>query len=563
MLKLAHVVLAAVFALSFAACRDRSKERAKPAPGKADVPTATTTLPKSKNKRQIPPPPDVGAIPADAKKSASGLAFKLLQSSDKSEHPGPNDTVLVHYTGWKSTGEMYISTTTRGVPQSMSLAQAPTGWGEALRMMTVGEKRRLWMPARLAFANSNNKNKDDLMVYEVELLEIKAAPTTPADLAGPPPGTATTKAGIAYRTLSAGKDTTTAKEWDEVTINFSGWTRDGRLIASSVVSDKPQTFALYRKGQWWPEVIGTMSAGQKSRFWIPGELSTRPRERRLGDLVFDIELISIKAQNPPPPVPENLTAPADAKKTASGIPYEILASGKGKTKPVAQSLVKVNFTVWTESGALQDSSIIRGEPGDFAMNRLPVPLWAKVLEEMVVGDRWRVWVSGDKMPQRGRKAKPEGFIFEFELIEINQRPKPPAAPKDVAKPPASAKKTDKGVFYVVLEPGKGSAHPQPTDRVAVNYTGWSTDGKMFDSSIPSAQPSKFRLNGVIKGWTDGLQTMVVGDKTRFWIPEALAYKDQPGRPQGMLVFDVELLEIIASPKRPKRPKRPKQPKRRP
>ena len=554
MTKLAHLTLAAVVALSFAACRDKSKSKAKPDPAVEAL--TPTNIPKGKNKAQIPPPPDVGAIPADAQKSASGLAFKLLQSSDKTEHPGPNDTVMVHYTGWRSTGEMYISTMTRGVPQPMSLANAPAGWGEALRMMTVGEKRRLWMPAKLAFASAQAKGKDDLMVYEIELLEIKPAPALPTDLAGPPPGTATTKSGIAYRTLTPGKNKTTAKEWDEVTISFSGWSKDGRLIASSVMNEKPQSFALYRKGQWWPEVIGTMTTGQKSRFWIPAELSTRPREKRLGDLVFDIELLSIKAQNPPPPVPKDLTAPADAKQTAGGISYKALARGKGKTRPDAQSLIKLHFTVWTETGALQDSSVIRGEPAAYGMNRLPIPLWAQVLEKMVVGDRWQVWIPGDKMPQRGRKAKPEGFIFEFELVEVKERPKPPAAPEDVAKPPASAKKTDQGVFYVVLKAGTGTAHPQPTDRVAVHYTGWTTDGKMFDSSIPSAEVAKFRLNGVIKGWTDGMQTMVEGEKTRFWIPEELAYKDQPGRPQGMLVFDVELVEIVKGPQRPQRPQRP-------
>jgi peptidylprolyl isomerase len=70
---------------------------------------------------------------------------------------------------------------------------------------------------------------------------------------------------------------------------------------------------------------------------------------------------------------------------------------------------------------------------------------------------------------------------------------------------------------------------------------------MFDSSVARGQPAEFRLDGVIKGWTEGLQRMVVGDKMRFWIPAALAYGDsprRPGLPAGMLVFDVELLDII-------------------
>ena len=66
---------------------------------------------------------------------------------------------------------------------------------------------------------------------------------------------------------------------------------------------------------------------------------------------------------------------------------------------------------------------------------------------------------------------------------------------------------------------------------------------MFDSSVARGEPVEFPLNGVIAGWTEGLQLMVVHDKARFWIPEQLAYRGKPGRPAGMLVFDVELLAI--------------------
>jgi peptidylprolyl isomerase len=97
----------------------------------------------------------------------------------------------------------------------------------------------------------------------------------------------------------------------------------------------------------------------------------------------------------------------------------------------------------------------------------------------------------------------------------------------------------------VLQKGKGTRHPTATDRVKVHYSGWTTDGKMFDSSVTRGEPITFGLNGVIKGWTEGVQLMVEGEKTRFWIPANLAYGDnpRPGAPAGMLVFDIELLEI--------------------
>ncbi len=80
----------------------------------------------------------------------------------------------------------------------------------------------------------------------------------------------------------------------------------------------------------------------------------------------------------------------------------------------------------------------------------------------------------------------------------------------------------------------------------MHYTGWTTAGKMFDSSVLRGQPATFPLNRVIKGWTEGVQLMVEGEKTRFWIPAELAYgtNPRPGAPSGMLVFDVELLKIL-------------------
>ena len=116
------------------------------------------------------------------------------------------------------------------------------------------------------------------------------------------------------------------------------------------------------------------------------------------------------------------------------------------------------------------------------------------------------------------------------------------APADVAAAPADAETTASGLASKVLEAGSGSTHPTATSNVTVHYTGWTTDGRMFDSSVTRGQPATFPLNGVIRGWTEGVQFMVVGEKRRFWIPEELAYGGRRD-PRGMLVFDVELIAI--------------------
>ncbi|MEJ6580122.1 MAG: FKBP-type peptidyl-prolyl cis-trans isomerase [Akkermansiaceae bacterium] len=109
--------------------------------------------------------------------------------------------------------------------------------------------------------------------------------------------------------------------------------------------------------------------------------------------------------------------------------------------------------------------------------------------------------------------------------------------------PSNAETTYSGLQSVVLQPGNGGLTPHRFSTVTAHYTGWTTDGKMFDSSIPRGQPSSFPLGNVIPGWTEGLQLMSVGEKRRFWIPANLAYGNNPGggKPSGTLVFDVELL----------------------
>ncbi len=120
-----------------------------------------------------------------------------------------------------------------------------------------------------------------------------------------------------------------------------------------------------------------------------------------------------------------------------------------------------------------------------------------------------------------------------------------AAPADVAAAPSDATVTESGLAYKVLKSGTGDEYPGRNSYVEVHYTGWTTDGQMFDSSVTRGSTISFPLNRVISGWTEGVQLMRVGDSFRFWIPAHLAYGNNPGggRPGGMLVFDVELFNI--------------------
>jgi FKBP-type peptidyl-prolyl cis-trans isomerase len=259
---------------------------------------------------------------------------------------------------------------------------------------------------------------------------------------------------------------------------------------------------------------------------------------------------------PPPPAPpapaDVAAAPADAKTTASGLASKVLFRGKAGTgtgvHPGPHDRVTVQYSGWTSEGKFFDSSITRGEPSILSLDSV-IKGWVEGLQLMVKGEKRRFWIPadlayGDTPSNPNVPAGP--LVFDVELIDFVKVIEPPQAPEDLETPPKDAKRTSSGLFYKILKHGKGKNHPTADNTVEVHYSGWTTDGKLFDSSVTRGQPATFPLDGVIKGWTEGLQLMAVGDKARFWIPGYLAYGEkpsQPGSPAGTLVFDVELLSI--------------------
>src|SRR5262245_30158882 len=239
--------------------------------------------------------------------------------------------------------------------------------------------------------------------------------------------------------------------------------------------------------------------------------------------------------------------PGDATKTASGLAWKILRKGKGAAVPGPHDKVTINFTGWTPEGDIIASSIPDGEPWAMLMDDALKGL-AEGLRLMAKGERRRLWIpaalAATGRPKRRGPAGPS--VFDVELVDFVKMPDPIPVPEDVDGPPTDARRTASGLAYKFLKRGKGKLHPAADGTVEVHYSGWTPDGRLFDSSVQRGQPARFPLHGWIKGWTEGVQLMVVGDKARFWIPGALAYGDTPSRagaPTGPLVFDIELLGI--------------------
>jgi peptidylprolyl isomerase len=230
------------------------------------------------------------------------------------------------------------------------------------------------------------------------------------------------------------------------------------------------------------------------------------------------------------------SVPADASRNSSGLATKVLKPGTGTDHPAKDEIVVVDYTGWTSDGKMFDNTEAEGGPRALTLNRI-IPGLSEGVQMMVVGETRRLWVP-QALAFKGQPGKPEGqLVFDVTLLDM-----PTRTPADVKAPPDDATRTKSGLYYKVLQPGTGQRHPSKIDEVVVQYTGWTTDGKMFDSSYTRGEAMTLPLDRVIAGWTEGMSLMVEGEKARFWIPEKLAYKGKQA-PYGMLVFDIELIRI--------------------
>lgn len=241
--------------------------------------------------------------------------------------------------------------------------------------------------------------------------------------------------------------------------------------------------------------------------------------------------------------PEDYAAPpANAIKYSDGLHFIVLRPGSDEQ--VSEDYVQFEMTAWTRADG--ETRFNAAEDGESTQSisalAAYLPGFATAINAMTIGEQRRWWIDADLLLPAWGEFVPGDYTFD---VALNGQLPPLAAPDNVAQAPADAVTTSSGLRYVVLKPGTGEVNPVESDTVTTHYSGWTTDGAMFDSSVMRGEPADFPVNGLIAGMTEGLMTMVVGEKKRFWIPQDLAYGETPrsGAPRGELVFDVELLEI--------------------
>jgi FKBP-type peptidyl-prolyl cis-trans isomerase len=184
-------------------------------------------------------------------------------------------------------------------------------------------------------------------------------------------------------------------------------------------------------------------------------------------------------------------------------------------------IAEFNLTPGEKAAALKGlEAAFSGEKGKFS----PESFGPEI--QRVLGGRQQVAAA-----KAAEKAKGESEAF---FTELKKNPK--------------ILSTASGLHYEVIAEGTGPK-PLPTDTVRVHYTGTLVDGTKFDSSVDRGEPAEFPLNGVIPGWTEGLQLVSAGGKLKLYIPSTLGYGEQGAGgsipPNATLLFDIELLEIKA------------------
>lgn len=244
----------------------------------------------------------------------------------------------------------------------------------------------------------------------------------------------------------------------------------------------------------------------------------------------------------PPPTP--LAAPPpQAIETASGMSYIVLTPAPDAGKLATGGFIEYRASVWTADGTTRVNG--RETGAQIASMRQLIqqqPALARALMTTPVGETRRWWIQAERL-KPGYAGMPDQ-LHVVDLTVLGAK-SPVQVPEDVGAVPADALRTASGLAYRILKRGDGGPRPSRSANIEIDYTGWTSDGRMFDSSVVRGERAVMPLSNLIPGWQEGVPLMSRGDTYRFWIPGHLAYDSSPdpNMPRGMLVFDVTLYDF--------------------
>ena len=366
-------------------------------------------------------------IPKDTvvETTASGLRYCVLQPGRGGPHPVIKSHVLVQYTGWLTDGTVIDSSALRKKPFEFQVGdkQILPGWSEAVQLMTRGEVLKMTLPPKLAYGEKGLPPAvppGSSVVFAMELVDFQELPALPE---GHPDAQTTTSSGLVWEVLEPGEGPA-PRAGQFAQIQYAYWNPNGVLVDCSRLSERnlegpvgaiPQPLAFLQEA---PQL---MRVGGRYRFEVPPELAfgarARPGLPPNSRTVWELEVL--KALDPLPLPPFERSAPERLQHTPSGLGYEVLRLGSGRS-PQPGERVLLQYVGWLEDGKVFKSSYERGEAQEFPVGRV-FPGWDEGVQMMKPGAIYRFEVPpGLAYGKDGTKGIPPNatLILRIELVSI-------------------------------------------------------------------------------------------------------------------------------------------------
>jgi peptidylprolyl isomerase len=339
--------------------------------------------------------------------------------------------------------------------------------------------------------------------------------------------TAVTESGLEYQVTRQGRGNS-PEYGDIVRLHYTGKLEDGSVFDSSRERDEPIVFRV-GSGQVIPgleEGISLVREGGRITLIIPPDLGYG--DRAMGPvpanatLTFDVELLEITK----PEASLDVTG-VERTQLRSGVEYAVVQQGNGKPLEAGMR-VSVHYTGYLEEDeSMFDSSHDRGRPIQFVLGRgMVIPGWEEGLMQLRVGDKARLYIPYEMAyGESGRGPIPPraNLIFDVEVVDAQEI----APPRPFEVNGLDTLSTESGLQYIMVAPGNGE-QPVSGQVLTVHYSGYLTDGSMFDSSVQRGEPFRFVLGQgqVIRGWDEGFALLSKGAKARLIVPPHLGYGDR-------------------------------------
>ncbi len=426
------------------------------------------------------------------------------------------------------------------------------------------------------------------MVFAQKKAPAKKPATKPAAVKAAPGGFMTTATGLQYKVVTHGTGTRHAQKGDRLEMHIHVYKNDSSLFDSRAMNaGKPVPFQVQEPAFKGDPIEGFMKmvAGDSAVMRLPVDSLIKQNKQMMpgmkaGDmLVYHVVLVSVKSdaefkteQQAKAAAQVKIDEDAivaylkknniKAQRTASGLYYVIHQEGTGETgKPGVTA--SVNYTGKLLNGKAFDSNtdpeFKHQQPFSLVLGTGSVIKgWEEGLALMKKGTKATLYIpsglaygSQDRSPSIPANSV---LVFDMEIVDMaNQSDIDDKAIQQYIKDHnMKAEKTASGLYYSVSKQGSGEK-PANGQKVSVNYTGMTTDGRKFDSNVDSAfhhvSPFEFTLGtgSVIKGWDEGIALLKPGTKATLLIPSGMGYgsRGQGGAipPNAVLIFDVELVDV--------------------